>query len=90
MQIKIYALERYDVDFDLPEASCPSFRRRFFYRTGRSWGMFRRKYVSINNYYRLFKDILTPVQLDGLRLLLTPFPKSIRPTIASPLSPAWG
>jgi cytochrome c peroxidase len=31
--------------------------------------------VSINNYYRLFKDILTPVQLDGLRLLLTPFPQ---------------
>src|SRR5258706_297627 len=33
----------------------------------------RGEVVSINNYYRLFKDILTPVQLDGLRLLLTPF-----------------
>jgi cytochrome c peroxidase len=31
--------------------------------------------VSINNYYRLFKDLLTPVQLDGLRLLVTPFPQ---------------
>ena len=31
--------------------------------------------VSINNYYGLFKDILTPVQLDGLRLLVTPFPQ---------------
>jgi cytochrome c peroxidase len=31
--------------------------------------------VSINNYYRLFKDILTPVQLDGLRMLVTPFPQ---------------
>ena len=31
--------------------------------------------VSINNFYRLFKDILTPVQLDGLRLLLTPLPQ---------------
>jgi hypothetical protein len=25
----------------------------------------RGEVVSINNYYRLFKDILTPVQLDG-------------------------
>ena len=32
------------------------------------------KLISINNYYRLFKDILTPVQLDGLRLLLHPLP----------------
>ena len=31
--------------------------------------------VSINNFHRLFKDILTPVQLDGLRLLVTPFPQ---------------
>jgi cytochrome c peroxidase len=31
--------------------------------------------VSINNYYRLFKDLLTPVQLDGLRMLLTPLPQ---------------
>jgi len=35
----------------------------------------RGEVVSINNYYRLFKDILTPVRLDGLRLLVTPFPQ---------------
>jgi len=35
----------------------------------------RGEVVSINNYYHLFKDILTPVQLDGLRLLVTPFPQ---------------
>src|SRR6185312_16563137 len=35
----------------------------------------RGEVVSINNYYRLFKDLLTPVQLDGLRMLLTPFPQ---------------
>ena len=34
----------------------------------------RGEVVSINNYYRLYKDILTAVQLDGLRLLVTPFP----------------
>jgi len=30
-------------------------------------GLKRGEVVSINNFYRLFKDILTPVQLDGLR-----------------------
>ncbi|HQZ27558.1 MAG: hypothetical protein KBF76_16210 [Verrucomicrobiales bacterium] len=35
----------------------------------------RGEVVSINNYYRLFKDLITPVQLDGLRLLVTPMPQ---------------
>jgi hypothetical protein len=35
----------------------------------------RGEVVSINNFYRLVKDLLTPVQLDGLRMLLTPFPQ---------------
>ena len=37
--------------------------------------MSRGEVVSINNFYPLFKDLLTPVQLDGLRLLLTPLPQ---------------
>jgi cytochrome c peroxidase len=35
----------------------------------------RGEVVSINNFYALFKDILTPVQLDGLRFLLLPLPQ---------------
>jgi cytochrome c peroxidase len=35
----------------------------------------RGEVVSINNFYRLFKGILTPIQLDGIRLLLTPMPQ---------------
>jgi hypothetical protein len=35
----------------------------------------RGEVISINNHYALFKDILTLVQLDGLRLLLTPSPQ---------------
>jgi cytochrome c peroxidase len=31
--------------------------------------------VSINNFHRLFKDLISPVQLDGLRLLVTPLPQ---------------
>ncbi len=77
VQIKMFPrLERYDVDFDLPEAFLPEFPPAIFLRTRPELGdVSRGEVVSINNYYRLFKDILTPVQLDGLRLLLTPFPQ---------------
>ena len=30
---------------------------------------------TIDNYYELFKCVLNPKQLDGLRLLVTPFPQ---------------
>jgi cytochrome c peroxidase len=77
MQIKMFPrLERYDVDFDLPEAFLPEFPPAMFLQNRPDLGdVSRGEVVSINNYYRLFKDILTPVQLDGLRLLLTPFPQ---------------
>ena len=77
MQIKMFPrLERYDVEFDLPEAFLPEFPPAMFLQTRPELGdVSRGEVVSINNYYRLFKDILTSVQLDGLRLLLTPFPQ---------------
>ena len=77
MQIAMFSrLERYDVDFDLPEAFLPEFPPAIFLQNRPELGdVSRGEVVSINNYYRLFKDILTPVQLDGLRLLLTPFPQ---------------
>jgi cytochrome c peroxidase len=69
-------LERVDVDFDLPEAFIPEFPPAIFLGNRPELGdVSRGEVVSINNYYRLFKDILTPVQLDGLRLLVTPFPQ---------------
>jgi cytochrome c peroxidase len=64
------------VDFDLPDAFLPEFPPAIFISNRPELGdVSRGEVVSINNYYRLFKDILTPVQLDGLRLLLTPFPQ---------------
>src|SRR5262245_64722270 len=33
------------------------------------------KLISLTNYYQLFDGLLTPRQLEGLRLLLTPFPQ---------------
>ena len=77
MQIKMFPrLERYNVEFDLPEAFLPEFPPAMFLQNQPELGdVSRGEVVSINNYYRLFKDILTAVQLDGLRLLVTPFPQ---------------
>jgi hypothetical protein len=69
-------LERFDVDFDLPEVFLPEFPPAIFLSNRPELGdVSRGEVVSINNFYQLFKDILTPVQLDGLQMLLTPFPQ---------------
>ncbi|MBT1073476.1 cytochrome B6 [Pelotalea chapellei] len=77
MQIEMFPrLERFDVDFDLPEAFLPEFPPAIFLQNRPELGdVSRGEVVSINNFHRLFKDLLTPVQLDGLRLLLTPLPQ---------------
>ncbi|MBL8497434.1 cytochrome B6 [Nitrosomonas sp. JL21] len=69
-------LERFDVDFDLPEAFLPEFPPAIFLQNRPELGdVSRGEVVSINNFYELFKDILTPVQLNGLQMLLTPLPQ---------------
>lgn len=69
-------LERFDVEFDIPDAFLPEFPPAMFLQNRPELGdVSRGEIVSINNYYRLFKDFLTPVQLDGLRMLVTPFPQ---------------
>jgi len=77
MQIDMFPrLERFDVEFDLPDPFIPEFPPAIFLTNRPELGdVSRGEVVSINNYYRLFKDLLTPVQLDGLRLLLTPLPQ---------------
>ncbi len=77
MQIDMFPrLERFDVEFDLPDAFLPEFPPAIFLQNRPELGdVSRGEVVSINNFHRLFKDLLTPVQLDGLRLLLTPFPQ---------------
>jgi cytochrome c peroxidase len=77
MQLLMFPrLERFDVEFDLPEAFLPEFPPAIFLNNRPELGdVSRGEVISINNYYRLFKDILTPVQLDGLRMLVTPFPQ---------------
>lgn len=77
MQIEMFPrLQRFDVDFDLPDAFLPEFPPAIFLQNRPELGdVSRGQVVSINNFYELFKDLLTPVQLDGLRLLLTPLPQ---------------
>jgi cytochrome c peroxidase len=77
MQIEMFPrLQRFDVDFDIPEAFLPEFPPAIFLNNRPELGdVSQGEVVSINNYYRLFKDYLTPVQLDGLRMLVTPFPQ---------------
>ncbi len=69
-------LKRFDVDHDLPEAFLPEFPPAMFLQNHPELGdVSRGQVVSLANFAALFKDIITPVQLDGLRMLLTPFPQ---------------
>jgi cytochrome c peroxidase len=69
-------LERFDVEFDIPDAFLPEFPPAMFLQSRPELGdVSRGEVISINNFYKLFKDILTPVQLDGLRMLLVPLPQ---------------
>jgi cytochrome c peroxidase len=74
MQIDMFPrLERFDVEFDLPDAFLPEFPPAIFLQNRPEFGdVSRGQIVTLANFRTLFKDILTPVQLDGLRLLLTP------------------
>lgn len=67
-------LTRFDVDFDLPQHLLPEFPPAIFLTTRPDLGdVSQGQLVTTDNFYELFKCILNPKQLDGLRLLLTPF-----------------
>src|SRR6187399_3725635 len=67
-------LARFDLDFDLPDQFLPEFPAPIFLTTRPDLGdVSQGQLVTSNNFYELFKCILNPKQLDGLRLLLTPF-----------------
>ncbi len=69
-------LTRFDLDFDLPDHFLPEFPPAIFLTTRTDLGdVSQGKLVTIMNYYELFNGILNPKQLEGLRLLLTPFPQ---------------
>jgi cytochrome c peroxidase len=69
-------LTRFDLDFDLPDHFLPEFPAPIYLTTRPDLGdVSQGKLVTINNYYELFNGILNPKQLEGLRLLVTPFPQ---------------
>jgi cytochrome c peroxidase len=69
-------LTRFDLDFDLPDRFLPEFPAPMFLTTRPDLGdVSKGKLVTIENYYSLFNGLLNPKQLEGLRLLVTPFPQ---------------
>jgi cytochrome c peroxidase len=69
-------LTRFDLDFDLPDQFLPEFPPPIYLTTRPDLGdVSQGKLVTIMNYFALFNGILNPKQLEGLRLLVTPFPQ---------------
>lgn len=69
-------LTRFDLDFDIPDHFMPEYPAPMFLTTRTDLGdVSKGQLVTIDNYYELFNGILNPKQLEGLRLLVTPFPQ---------------
>src|SRR5438477_6942533 len=69
-------LQRFDLDFDIPEVFLAEFPPAIFLTDRLDLGdVSQGKVVTFANFFELFKDKMTEKQLDGLRLLLTPFPQ---------------
>jgi cytochrome c peroxidase len=69
-------LTRFDLDFDLPDHFLPEFPPPIYLTTRPDLGdVSQGKLVTIMNYFDMFQGILNPKQIEGLRLLVTPFPQ---------------
>jgi cytochrome c peroxidase len=67
-------LTRFDLDFDLPDHFLPEFPAPIFLTTRPDLGdTSKGKLVTIDNYYEIYNGVLNPKQIEGLRLLVTPF-----------------
>jgi cytochrome c peroxidase len=77
MQLKQFdRLERFDVDFDLPEHFLPEFPPAIFLTTRPDLGdVSQGKVVTVDNFQELFQGILNAKDLEGVRLLVTQFPQ---------------
>ena len=69
-------LQRFDLDLDLPDHFLPEFPAPIFLTTRHDLGdVSKGKLLTIDNFHDMFNGLLNPKQLEGLRLLLTPFPQ---------------
>jgi len=69
-------LTRFDLDFDLPDHILPEYPPPIYLTTRQDLGdVSQGQVVTMMNYFELFNGILNPKQLEGVRLLVTPFPQ---------------
>jgi cytochrome c peroxidase len=69
-------LTRFDLDFDLPDHMLPEFPPPVFLITRKDLGdVSKGQLLTLRNFRGLFVGILNRKQMEGLRLLLTPFPQ---------------
>jgi hypothetical protein len=67
--------ERFDVGFDIPDCFLPEYPPAMYLTTHPELGdVTRGVEITYGNYFNMFNGLLTPEQLDGLRLMVTPFP----------------
>ncbi len=67
-------LTRFDLDLDIPDHFLPEFPAPIYLTTRPDLGdVSKGKEVTIENFYEIFNGILNPKQIEGVRLLLTPF-----------------
>ncbi|HEY3128895.1 MAG TPA: cytochrome B6 [Acidobacteriota bacterium] len=67
-------LTRFDLDFDLPDHFLPEFPAPIYLTTRPDLGdVSKGRLITIMNFYDLFNGVLNPKQLEGVRLLVTPF-----------------
>src|SRR5262245_46901146 len=77
MEIKQLArVERFDLDFDLPEHFLPEFPPAIFLTTRKDLGdVSQGKLLTVDNFQEIFAGILNAKDLEGVRLLVTQFPQ---------------
>jgi len=69
-------LTRFDLDLDLPDHFLPDYPPAIYLTTRPNLGdVSQAQVLTTDNYFDLFNGILNPKQLEGLRLLVTPFPQ---------------
>jgi cytochrome c peroxidase len=77
MEIKqLSRVERFDIDFDLPEHFLPEFPPPIYLTTRPDLGdVSQGKMLSVDNFQQIFQGILNAKDLEGMRLLVTQFPQ---------------
>jgi cytochrome c peroxidase len=69
-------LQRFDLDFDLPEQFLPEFPPAIYLTTRPDLGdVSQGKMLTLDNFQQVFNGILNSKDLEGVRLLVTQFPQ---------------